>query len=226
MKECPECGAFFTPGEIYSKHSKTCKSNRKILEDYEKKKKPKKPDKSQYAPTQFFPAKNVALIFTQNDIHLEACNVYEDGTLSYEIPETLKNTVALKDVFGDKHKHIVTIHRPPHVFEIPFRATMPTWLGRRLTPEYMRFLAYSVNPRHGVTFDPSVDSDELDAELLEKFRALLKLKATITKVDWKASLTKGMEDKKGWTDYVWPALFIVQTIIYLAFFIIIPEWIG
>ena len=186
----------------------------------------KKPDDNAYAPAKFFPAKNSVLLYTENDIHLCACNVYDDGTLTYEVPKILKSTVAFKEIFKGEDQHRAVIFRPPHVFKIPFRETMPTWLGRRIAPEYMTFLAYSVNPRSNVTFDPSIDQDELDPEITAGFQALLQLKSRMVKVDWKAALTKGMEDEKGWKDYIWHITLTVQTVLFLVIFVLGPLWWG
>jgi len=69
----------------------------------------KKPDDNAYAPAKFFPAKNSVLLYTENDIHLCACAVYDDGTLTYEVPTILKNTVAFKEIFKGENQHRAVI---------------------------------------------------------------------------------------------------------------------
>lgn len=186
----------------------------------------KQPAKEYYAPGEFFPAKNAALLFTSNDLHLVPCNVYDNGELTYEVPNHLQNTVSFSEVFKGERQKRAIIFRDPHVFRIPYRTTMPTWFGRRLAPEYMTFLVYCINPKTNVTFDPSIDKDEIDPEIAAKFQSLLTLKAAMTKVDWKANLTKGMEEEKNWKDYLWPIMMMIQAVIFLVFFVLAPMWWG
>lgn len=211
--------------------SQKTKLSKKDLRDIERKQaanqseREKQPDEDCFAPAKFFPAKNIVLLHTASDIHVTPCNVYSDGTLSYEIPKFLRNTKGFKDEYGEIKKiESVNIRTKPSVLEIPFRRTNPTWLGRRLSPEYVRFLAYNVIPGKGVTIDPVNDFENLKAhEVLEGLKALLQLKARILKVNWKTELAKGMLPKKGWSDFIWPIVLIIQDVIFLLFFVLVPE---
>lgn len=189
--------------------------------------KTKKPAEEYFAPAKFFPARNAALVFTGTDIVMVPANVYADGTLSYECPENLKNTASFREIFEEKDTLKATISREPAVLAVPYRETMPTWLGRRLAPKYMRFLAYCVHPRRSLTFDPAeVAITTIDEELDKRNMAVMQIKGRIVKIDWKTAIIKDMQEPKTWRDYLWPILFIVQDVLFLFFFVLVPAWAG
>jgi len=183
------------------------------------------PPKSEYAPPKFFPAKNVVAITTETSIDILPCNVFLDETIRYELPKHLqiKNIGQENKTEHGKHRQAF-ISRPPQVLTIPFRKCMPTKFGRMLAPEYIRFHVYFVDPYKDITTDPS--KEKLPEDIVKGLRVLLQSKAALEEFDVVGRIAKGQQEEKGMADYVWPLLFVVLTVAFLIFYVLIPLWAG
>lgn len=199
---------------------------------FRKKKKVKKskvpliePPKSEYAPPKFFPAKNVVAITTETSIDILPCNVFLDETIRYELPKHLHiKSIGQEKKAEDGKNRQAFISRPPQVLTIPFRKCMPTKFGRMLAPEYVRFHVYFVDPYKDITLDPS--KEKLPEDIVKGLRVLLQSKAALEEFDVVGRIAKGQQEEKKMADYIWPILFVIQTVVFLLFYVLIPLWAG
>jgi len=183
------------------------------------------PPKSEYAPPKFFPAKNVVAITTETAIDILPCNVFLDETIRYELPKHLHiKSIGQEKKSEDGKNRQAFISRPPQVLTIPLRKCMPTKFGRMLAPEYIRFHVYFVDPYKDITLDPS--KEKLPEDIVKGLRVLLQSKAALEEFDVVGRIAKGQQDEKGMADYIWPILFVVQTVAFLIFYVLIPLWAG
>lgn len=182
-----------------------------------------KPPKEAYAPAKFFPAKNVVAITTETSVDILPCNVYLDETIRYELPKHLEvKKLGAKNKNEHERNRQAFISRPPQVLTIPFRKCMPTKFGRVLAPEYMRFHVYFVDPYKDITLDPS--KEKLPDDIVKGLRVLLQSKAALEEFDVVGRIAKGQKDEKGISDYIWPILFVIQTVAFLLFYVLVPMW--
>jgi len=183
------------------------------------------PPKTEFAPAKFFPAKNVVAVVTETSIDLLPCNVYLDETIRYELPKHLQiDKIGQKKKSEHEKNRQAFISRPPQVLTIPFRKCMPTRFGRMLAPEYMRFHVYFVDPYKDITLDPS--KEKLPEDIVKGLRVLLQSKAALEEFDVVGRIAKGQQDEKGMADYIWPILFVIQTVAFLLFYVLVPMWLG